>query len=323
MHQEEGKNFFLYNNNICDDNNIFNNYIDKENLNSAYNKFKYDLPNNEIQEKISLKEINKIMSEPKINLDEDNYDEIYFINQSKIELLPSIDSSTKISTLVNNEKDSFNKNIHFKIMLRRKRGRKIKNIKNKKNKKCHCPEDFDNIQRKIQVSFISFLIKFGNDILKNIFGKKTKYNFKDVKYELKKIVNHKYIENLKKCKYSDILQMKISPKNKKYGEYSNKETLIKVCKYSDKIKKLFDKNYLYIFQRYYCNIRNENENDIIDIDDMKITLSPKTRTLYNLLNKNEKNKDKIINVIKDVYFSEFNDINNNCNKQKFFIFPIS
>ena len=319
MHQKEGNTFLLYNNNICNNNNIeLNKYKDKENLNLFHKTFKYDLTNNEIQENITLEEINTIMREPKINIDEDNYDEIYFINQSKIELPSSIDSSTKISTFPNNEKDSFNKNVYFEIMLHRKRGRKIKNEKRQKNKKCHSAEDFDNIQRKIQVSFISFLIKFGNDILKSIFGKKTKFHFKDVKYELKKIVNHKYIENLKKSKYSDILRMKISPKNKNFGEYSNKETLINVYKYSYKIQKIFDKNYLYIFQKYYCNIKNEQ--NIIEIDDMKRTLSQKTRTLYNLLNKNEKNKEKIKNVIKDVYFSELNYINNN--NQKFVIFPL-
>ena len=53
---------------------------------------------------------------------------------------------------------------------------------------------------------------------------------------------------------------------------------------------------------------------------MKIALSPKTKTLFNLLNKNEKNKEKNKNVIKDVYFSELNYINNN--NQKFVIFPL-
>ena len=325
MFQEEENIFFLYKNNLYNDNNIeLNNYIDKVNLNLFPNKFKYylslnqNIDNKEDQEYITLEEINKIMNTPKINLDEDSYDEIYFINHSNIALSSSsIDSSTKISILPKNEKDIFNK-IHFERKLDSKTGRNIKNDKKGKNKKFHSAEDFDNIQRKIQVHFISFLIKFGNDILKTIFGKKTKFNFKDVKYQLKKIVNHKYIENLKKCKYSDILQMKISPKNKNFGEYSNKETLIKVCTYSDKIKKIFDKNYLYIFQRYYCNIKNKK--DSIDIDDMKITLSPKTKTLYNLLNKNEKIKDKIISAINDVYFSEIK-YNNKGKNQKFVILP--
>ena len=112
--------------------------------------------------------------------------------------------------------------------------------------------------------------------------------------------------------------MKISPKFKNFGENSNKETYIEVCKYSTKLKNFFDKNYLYIFQKYYCNIKNEKT--IVDVDGMKIAFSPKTKTLFNLLNKNEKNKEKIKNVIKDVYFSEFNYINNN--NQKLVIFPL-
>ena len=76
-------------------------------------------------------------------------------------------------------------------------------------------------------------------------------------YELKKKVNYENIEYLKQCNYSDIIQMKISPKNKKHGENENKETFNEICQYSDKLKKLFEKNYLYIFQNYYCRIKNE------------------------------------------------------------------
>ena len=324
MLQEENI-FFLDINNQYNDTNIeFNKYIDKDKFYLLPNKSNYSLSLNvnnynlDKKENIFLEELNKVMNEPKIDLDEENSDEIYIIKKPKIEL-SSIDSSTKLSTLIENKDDNLKKKISFQTKLHHKRGRKLKKENNKLNKKCHTAEDFDNIQRKIQVSFISFLIRFGNDALKSIFGKKTKFNFKGVKYELKRIINHNYIENLKKCKYSDIIQMKISPKFKNFGENSNKETYIEVCKYSTKLKNFFDKNYLYIFQKYYCNIKNEKT--IVDVDGMKIALSPKTKTLFNLLNKNEKNREKIKNVIKDVYFSEFNYINNN-NNQKFVIFPL-
>ena len=82
-------------------------------------------------------------------------------------------------------------------------------------------------------------------LLKSIFGKKTQYEFKDVDYKLKKIVNHDYCQELlKKHTFSDIIKIKISPKNKNFLENTNEETFNKICNYSDTLKKLFEKDYL-------------------------------------------------------------------------------
>ena len=259
--------------------------------------------NHEETEQMTLNDIKNIMDDQKIDLEEDECEEMYFTKKSKIDL-QTIDGSTKIASILDNKEDVFSKSINFKTMLRQKRGRKAKEGKKKKNYKCHCSDDFDNIQRKIQVNFISFLVRLANDALKNVFGPKTKFNFKHVDYELKKIVNHNYIEFLKKCKYSDIMKMKISPKNKNFEEDSNKKTLFEVCICSDKLKKLFEKKYLYIFQNYYCRFLNgKNE---IEFEGLKIALSSKTKTLFNLLEKNKSNKEKFKNVVRDVYFSDFN-----------------
>ena len=296
------------------------NFFDKPCLNSPLNKRDFLLPLNEnintdMGSNISLKEMENIMKDsPKNEFDEDDSTDIYFTKSSKIDL-QSTDCSTKIFSLT--DKDEIYKDF-FRTVLHKKRGRKKENEgKTKKNKKCHSSDDFDNIQRKIQVSFISFLVRLANDLLKNIFGQKTKFHFKDVDYELKKIVNHKYIECLKKSNYSDIMKMRISPKNKRFSKFENKETLNKVCKYSPFLKKFFENNYLYIFQKYYCTIINNKEE--VDIDGFKVTLSPKTKTLYNLLIKNESNKKKFKSIVEDVYFSEINYINN----QKFVINPTS
>ena len=294
------------------------NFYDKPFLNLAFNKRDFILSlneniNNEMDSNISLKEMEDIMKDsPKNEFDEDDSTDIYFTKSSKIDL-QSTDCSSKIFSLT--DKDEICKDF-FRTVLHKKRGRKKeKEEKEKKSKKCHSSDDFDNIQRKIQVSFISFLIRLANDLLKNIFGQKTKFHFKDVDYELKKIVNHKYIECLKKSNYSDIMKMRISPKNKRFSQFENKETLNKVCKYSPFLKKFFRNNYLYIFQKYYCTIINNKEE--VDIDGFKVILSPKTKTFYNLLVKNESNKKKFNSVVEDVYFSEINYNNN----QKFVINP--
>jgi hypothetical protein len=308
----EEKNMFLSNKEKFDNDNYLNFYsVNKEYLTSnihnkpvAFPLTIYSLNLNE-PENISLEEVKNIMNETTINIDEEEYEDIYFTKKTKVDL-QSIDSSTKMITLPENKEEKFSKTITFKIksFINQKRGRKVKegnNTLHSLKKKTHGPSDFDNIQRKIQVSYITFLVRFGNDAIKSVFGKKTKYNFKDVNYELKKKVSYEHIEYLKQCNYSDIIQMKISPKNKKHGEDANKETFNEICQYSDKLKRLFEKNYLYIFQKYYCRIKNE-----INIDGIKIKLSPRTKPLFNLLDKNKASKDKFINVIKDVYFSQDN-----------------
>ena len=61
---------------------------------------------------------------------------------------------------------------------------------------------------------------------------------------------------------------------------------------------------IYIFQNYYCNYLNEKNE--INFEGLKIALSSKTKTISNLLEKNESNKEKFKNVVRDVYFSDTN-----------------
>ena len=284
-----------------------------------------------INEKLTIEEFKKIMDDSKSETtkseitDDESSELIYYVKKpkiAKIELQSTLNTSKNISFTQEksymdiNIKDDYvttPKNINFKTVLHHKRGRKsIKNEKrNKYLKKYHGSSDFDNVQRKIQVNFITFLVKLANDAIKTVLGKKTKYFFKDVRYDLKKIVSHKYVEHLKKCKYSDIIQMKISLKNKNYEENLNKNTFLEICKISPELQKFFDKNYLYIFQKYYCGLKNNQ--DIIDFDGLKVELSPMTKGFLNLLKKNEGGKDKFKNVLKDVYFSGLNYTNENQN----------
>ena len=269
------------------------------------------------KEKIDFDE--KESKEIKIsNYDNDkNYDNsiicFHDLNYPKLEI-QSTDNCSKVLSLANKELIIKQNNINikndnlFKTVLHHKRGRK-KNLENNKiNEKIHYSNDFDNIQRKIQVHFINFLIKLANDALITVFGKKTEYQFKDILYKFKKIINHEYVENLKKKTYGDILQMKISTKNKKFEENRNKEIFIKVVEESVELKKLFEKNYLYMFQKYYYNIKNINDKNVIDFEGFKIALSPQTKTYINLLKKNNENKDKFISTTQDIYFSKINFI---------------
>ena len=126
-----------------------------------------------------------------------------YSNIPKIEL-KSTNNCSKVLTLAKkelvSEANSFDnkKDTLFKTVLHQKRGRKRLFENNKNGTKIHHSSDFDNIQRKIQVHFINFLIRLANDALKTVFGKKNKLKFKDIKYKFKKTINHNYEENLKK-----------------------------------------------------------------------------------------------------------------------------
>lgn len=118
----------------------------------------------------------------------------------------------KDKAIIENKEEDTNLNkeskINFKVVLHHKRGRK-KSEKNLCNQNYHYSDDFDNILRKIQVSFITFLIRLSNDALKTVFGKETGYLFKDINYKHKKKIKHNYIEYLKTITLGDILQMDI------------------------------------------------------------------------------------------------------------------
>ena len=213
-----------------------------------------------------------------------------------------INSTFNISKNNDNTNPKITKNINFKTVLHHKRGRKEKY--ENPGKKSHGSGDFDNIQRKIQVCFINFLINLANDAIKTVYGEDTKFCFKDVKYKYKKIVSHNYVEKLKQCKFSDIIKLDISPKNRSLEENSNIKTFMEICGLSHELERLFNKNYLYLFQKYFCEIKSNQ--DTIDCDGFKIKLSQNTKGLFNLLNKNSDVKEKFIEVVENVYFSGIN-----------------
>ena len=71
-----------------------------------------------------------------------------------------------------------------------KRKRKIKvinqKILKKKRKKIHLGSDDDNVLRKIQVNYLSFIINFSNDLIKALTDEKVPF-FKQLDYKKKKL----------------------------------------------------------------------------------------------------------------------------------------
>ena len=122
-----------------------------------------------------------------------------------------------------NEKENNNKKEIFKTeQLKRKRGRKI----NKESKKAtHSALFKDNIKRKIQVYFLTFLVSLINDIIStfSLKGISLKYSA----YNMKKKISKVHFEKMKKTSIKELIEnINISSKFKHYKENINKEKFV-------------------------------------------------------------------------------------------------
>jgi hypothetical protein len=165
----------------------------------------------------------------------------------------------------------------------------------KKERKTHDKFSADNILRKIQVHFISFIVLFLNDILRS-FGIREK--FLKLDYEFKKDVNKQNFAELKNKNIGEIISSKISTKYKK--DENTNSNLYELLKTNKVLGKIFDIKYFTFFKKYY--MKNEKTVDLTIFGiEKKITLSKKIKTYYEFL-ENEKSKakdEKYINQIKE------------------------
>ena len=157
------------------------------------------------------------------------------------------------------------------------------------NRKVHSASDDDNILRKIQVHFLSFIISFTNDVICTFSKEKDIPLFKNLDYKIKKVVNHKSIENLKKKTISEILQFKVSPKMKICDESVNRRIFAIIWARLPLLHKFLQTNYLTFFKDYYYDIKNKK----IEVNGIEIQLSSKTKTFNDLIEKNSNYKEKI------------------------------
>ena len=188
----------------------------------------------------------------------------------------------------------------FLILNKKKRGRQTEKFRKSK----HLSTDFDNLQRKIQVHFFTFIINLSNDALKAVLGPKTPYNFKQIDYKIKISISHENVNFLHKLAIKDLLKMKISPKNKKYSYYINNDTLNEVCHRSKLLEKFFDIKYLKFFNDFYFN--EEKEANKIIFEGKEIPFSKETKNFYHLLKKYENYKTLLIDSAKSIYFYGYN-----------------
>ena len=201
----------------------------------------------------------------------------------------SKNKSYKIFKVINSEASNLKKDKNKKYI---KKGRKYNNL----NKKIHTGGDDDNLIRKIQVHFITFIINFCNDVINALITDKEAPHFKDIDHQLKKTVNHKKIEYLKSLKLAHIVQLKPSSKMKNNDISVNKNIYEKICKHSPFIQEFLQMNYLDLFKQYY-----NNKSKLFEVNGQNIPISQKTKTFDDLLKKYDIYK-KRLNYIAINYF---------------------
>ena len=82
-----------------------------------------------------------------------------------------------------------------KTLNEKKRFRGRKGIQdNNLDKRIHSASDDDNVLRKIQVHYLTFLVNFTNDVIKTFIEDKNVPQFKNLDYKIKKIVKHKVVD---------------------------------------------------------------------------------------------------------------------------------
>ena len=323
----------LTNLNNLDDNTFFSEIIMPENLNlkkSLFLNYLICYPNSSLnlllKEKIKALKENEIKSELEKNEITNEYFKNFLSNSNLLEkeekklnkdehlfIVSEINNpelkSTEDNISDNNTSSSkkiTNKNNNiFSTKYYNNRGKKPeKKAKIFLNKK-HNREDFDNLQTKIQVHCINFLINFVNDIVHTIFNS-SNISFKDINYEAKKRINHSYIIKLFQNPIKDIIIEKITKKYKtlnKQLDY-NKKLYEQLTEKSIWFKDFLEMKYINFFRLYYYY--QEKPLKVVTINGKTISVSNNTKSFHYLLDEQKVLNKKINDLVKNVYFNGYN-----------------
>ena len=170
----------------------------------------------------------------------------------------------------------------FKI-TKKKRGReKLKQVKIKtyENEKVHDKNTSDNLLRKIQVHYISFIVKFLNEILQIL---NYKQRFLKLCYRFKRNIKKGFVNSLKVKSIGDIICNPISKQYKKDLNYNM--YIFEQVKEDKVLKKIFSENYTSFFRKIYFKSRS-----IINLREYglnKAIILPDKIKMYKDLLKNE------------------------------------
>ena len=193
---------------------------------------------------IMKKNLNDIFNDKlnKFDFEDSNNENIYFIN--KIAL-----PEKKKESLASTEEKS--------LLLKKRE--KIKS----KRKKGHSKFEKDNIMKKINIHFISFIVKYVNYNIKRLLTKNHPI-FTNLSYNFKKNINNTNFYELKKKTIGEVLKNEGSNKNKRNGIYlkDDNEKIFNLV-YNTKLKELLDMNYIKFFRQIYVKSPGENNSEIV------------------------------------------------------------
>ena len=202
------------------------------------------------------------------------------------------------------------KKIFFKVKknvpdTNRKPGRKTKSASEKSKEisdliGVHGNKDFDNLERKIQVHYIRFIINFSNDALKAENISKC-YKFKQIDTSIKETINYIHVKKLRQSSIGDIIQKDISNKYKRYDKSENRKIFKKVVASSEWLRELFMMNYLELFNYYY---NQEKPLKKLVFKNKEISLSTETESFFDLLEKYDDIRNELINTVDRIYYND-------------------
>ena len=200
-----------------------------------------------------------------------------------------------IRILLQNQRPEF-----ISELRKTKRGRPNKLNKRKKE---HSSSSTDNVIRKIQTHYLTFITSFANDSIKGFFEEQ-KYKFANFTYKEKSKVSFDYLDEMKNSTIGDLLfKMTISPKFK-CGKDNNINNL-KQLEQIPFFQSLFNIKYLDLFSKYYN--ANQPLKELL-INGVKISFSSKTKSFSELLQRknNKKLKEFLIDIAENFYLNETN-----------------
>jgi len=160
-----------------------------------------------------------------------------------------IKKENSILFIINKGENISKENTNNMTFIKRKRGR-TKSLMND-NKFIHDKNSSDNLKRKIHVHFLSFIVSYLNEILKNL---NYKQRFLQLDYYFKKNINNERLKYIKKQSIGDIIRKPISYKYKQNKYYN--EIIYEQIKENEILNKILSQSYLNLFKNIYYKSNN-------------------------------------------------------------------
>ena len=202
--------------------------------------------------------------------EEENTDDLYFIKKFFVS-----DKKNEIS-ISTDEKSKSDKEVLFPEKKKNKR------------KKEHDKFEKDNVMRKINIHFISFIVKFVNYNIKRFISNNHPL-FANLSYDFKKNINNNTFKELKSKTIGEVLKNEGSNKNKRNMNYQKDENeKLYNFLHESVLRDLLDINYIQFFRQVYMQPPGNTELEVL-----KKYKIPKTILFFDDFIKSEVEKDKI------------------------------